>query len=219
MSTVGFPALAEEWATPILAVVDLARTHSTTRRPLAEQINPPKQAAPRTSTGHKAPRRARLAGMYAAAAIVLSLEKEPVAYRTGWDQTILDVVTPEVLTSWDFAQRTYVALALRATFKNLPTPYPPETFEARLLASWLLHTTGPSLPRTTARLATHTLEHHAHHAPDLWTAVHDYAPNINQTQVPVDQGTARVQTLEQLTALPAESLQCSSNPGTGPRTC
>lgn len=164
--------LPEEWAIPMNTLVDLVRDQTTTTLEVADRVARQK-VVPRTSTGHRAPRLTRLAGMYAGAAIVLSLEKEPVAYRTGWDQTILDVVTPEVLTSWDFDQRTHAALDLRATFKNLPTPCPPETFEARLLASWLLHTTSPSLPRTTARLATHALEHHAHHAPDLWSAVHD----------------------------------------------
>lgn len=200
MSTVGFPALPGEWATPILAIVDLARSQSTTTLPLAEQITRQNQDAPRTSTGHKAPRRTRLAGMYAAAGIVLSLENEPVAYRTRWDQAILDVVTPEVLTSWDFDQRTHAALALRATFTDLLTPYPPETFEARLLASWLLHTTGPNLPRTTARLAAHALEQHAQHAPDLWATVHDRAPRTDRTQ-PAASSTAPADVRERLLAL------------------
>jgi len=167
------------------ALVDAVRDAAATDLPVDERLAR-QDLVPPATTGYKAPRLTRLAGMYAAAAVRAQLERADVDARTVWDDAILEHVTPEVVTGWDLDERLTAALALRATFKDLDDPELERTATIRRLASWLLQTSGAELPRVTARLCQHVLDTGSHTAalPSLWSAVHE--PRAAQTAVPSD---------------------------------
>lgn len=177
--------LPDEWSEPMNALVDAVRAAATTDLPVAERLAR-QDLVPPATTGYKAPRLTRLAGMYAAAAVRAQLERADVDARTVWDAAILEHVTPEVITRWDLDERLTAALALRATFKDLDDPELERTATIRRLASWLLQTSGAELPRVTARLCQHVLDTGSHTAalPSLWSAVHE--PRAAKTAVPGD---------------------------------
>lgn len=108
----------------------------------------------------------------------------------------------------DRGHRTYATLALRATFKDLPTPLA-QGRAARVLVP--AHQRSQPAPRTTARLATHVLEHHTHHAPDIWTTIHDRARA--RPGCPSTRARCALQNVEQPSALQAECLLRSEQPG------
>ncbi|MBE7702281.1 hypothetical protein H9623_18475 [Oerskovia sp. Sa1BUA8] len=167
------------------ALVEAVRDAAVTDLTVSERVARQELVAPAT-TGYKAPRVTRLAGMYAAAAIRAQLERVDVEERTVWDVVILEHLTPDVITGWDLDERLYAALALRATFKDLREPDVEHTATIRRLASWLLQTSGPELPRVTARLCQHVLDTGAHTValPALWSAVHE--PRRRESTVPGD---------------------------------
>lgn len=177
--------LPDEWSDPMNALVDAVRDAAATDLPVDERLAR-QDLVPPATTGYKAPRLTRLAGMYAAAAVRAQLERADVDARTVWDAAILQHVTPEVITRWDLDERLTAALALRATFKDLDDPELERTATIRRLASWLLQTSGAELPRVTARLCQHVLDTGSHTAalPSLWSAVHE--PRAAQTAVPSD---------------------------------
>lgn len=177
--------LPDEWSDPMNALVEAVRDAAVTDLTVSERVAR-QDLVPPATTGYKAPRVTRLAGMYAAAAIRAQLERGDVDERTVWDVAILEHLTPNVITGWDLDERLYAALALRATFKDLQEPDVEHTATIRRLASWLLQTSGPELPRVTARLCQHVLDTGAHTVAlsALWSAVHE--PRRHESTVPGD---------------------------------
>ena len=177
--------LPNEWSDPMNALVETVREAAVTDLTVSERVARQDLVAPAT-TGYKAPRVTRLAGMYAAAAVRAQLERGDVDARTVWDVAILEHLTPDVITGWDLDERLHAALALRATFKDLQEPDVEHTATIRRLASWLLQTSGPELPRVTARLCQHVVDTGAHTValPSLWSAVHE--PRHRESAVPGD---------------------------------
>lgn len=177
--------LPDEWSDPMNALVEAVREAAVTDLTVSERVAR-QDLVPPATTGYRAPRVTRLAGMYAAAAVRAQLERVDVDERTVWDAAILEHLTPDVITGWDLDERLHAALALRATFKDLQEPDVEHTATIRRLASWLLQTSGPELPRVTARLCQHVLDTGAHTGalPSLWSAVHE--PRHRESAVPGD---------------------------------
>src|SRR5690606_21271007 len=125
--------LPDGWSEPMNARVDAVRDAATTDLPVAERVAR-QDLVPQATTGYKAPRLTRLAGMYAAAAVRAQLERVDVDARTVWDAAILEHVTPEVITGWDLDAR----LTSGVTCKDLDDPELEQTATIRRLASWLL---------------------------------------------------------------------------------
>ncbi|WP_258723363.1 hypothetical protein [Cellulomonas sp. NS3] len=144
--------LPDEWAGPILELVDRTRAAAA---PAADDDGAwatAEAGQERPRTGHRAARRTASAGQCGAHLLRFrAIEAVQHGHDEPW--TLALATSTEAVGSWDWDTRMQVALDLRRTFRHLPADDDTDARrETRLVAAWLTHSDGPGLVAATGAL-------------------------------------------------------------------
>lgn len=160
MTTRALEPIPEQWAGPILELADAARAAAVPAGHDDALWVDAESRAPKMRTNHRGSQRTAFAGQYAAHLLRLrALELVDQGTQDPWVVALAEA--GPVLNSWDWDERTYGALALRKTYKDLSGEHPERAVirPTSYVAGWLTHAAGESLVPATGRLAQYALEH------------------------------------------------------------
>ncbi|MGW6130742.1 hypothetical protein ACWFNE_12025 [Cellulomonas sp. NPDC055163] len=150
--------LPDEWAGPILELVDRTRAAAAPATGDDGAWATAEAGQERPRTGHGAARRTASAGQSAAHLLRFRAIE---AVRHGHDEpwTLALATSTEAVGSWDWDTRMQVALDLRRTFRHLAAADDTDARRGtRLVAAWLTHSDGPGLVATTGELCRAVLD-------------------------------------------------------------